>query len=91
MTKNARQLPSRSEDKRTGLTVLDDTYTFDANGNVLSIVDGAQAGLTTRDMAYDGLDRLSVATSTAQWGVATYAYDPLDNLRVADQGARQYR
>jgi RHS repeat-associated protein len=29
--------------------------------------------------------------SPGQWGNATYAYDPLDNLRSADQGTRQYR
>ena len=29
-------------------------------------------------MAYDGLDRLTAAVSPAQWGNATYAYDPLD-------------
>jgi RHS repeat-associated protein len=42
-------------------------------------------------MAYDGLDRLTAAVSPMQWGNATYAYDPLDNLREANQGARAYR
>lgn len=42
-------------------------------------------------MGYDGLDRLTAAISPSQWGNATYAYDPLDNIRSAEQGTRQYR
>lgn len=38
--------------------ILDDSFDYDANGNVTDITDQAQAGLTTRGMAYDGLDRL---------------------------------
>jgi len=66
---------------------LDDTYAYDANGNVLSITDAAQAGLTTRSMTYDALDRMLTANSALQWGNGTYDYDPLDNLRQADQSA----
>jgi len=54
---------------------------------VLSITDAAQAGLTTRSMTYDALDRMITANSALQWGNGTYDYDPLDNLRVADQSA----
>lgn len=92
---NLRQLPSRSLDSyfngATEVKVLDDLYAFDANGNVTDITDRAQNGLTTRGMAYDALDRLTAAVSPQQWGNAVYAYDALDNLRIADQGARQYR
>ena len=92
---NLRQLPARSLDSywngSTEIKVLDDRYTFDANGNVTDITDAAQNGLTTRGMGFDGLDRLVAAISPLQWGNATYAYDALDNLRVADQGTRQYR
>jgi RHS repeat-associated protein len=95
MQQNERQLPSRSIDSVLAdggvSSVLDDSYSFDANGNVTDIVDGAQAGLTTRHMAYDGLDRLVSAESMQQWGSATYGYDPLDNLRIADQGSRKFR
>jgi RHS repeat-associated protein len=92
MTQNTRKLPMRSVDAKTGTgawTILDDTYDYDANGNVLDIIDQAQGGATTRGMAYDGLDRLTAATGI--WGVAGYTYDALDNLRSADQGSRQYR
>ncbi len=95
MEPNLRNLPTRSLDQYSGrsgtVTVLDDTYAFDQNGNVKSIIDAAQAGLTSRTMTYDGVDRLKSASSPLQWGDAVYGYDALDNLRVADQGARQYR
>jgi RHS repeat-associated protein len=92
---NARQLPSRSLDSYWNGTaevkVIDDRYAYDPNGNVTDITDVAQNGLTTRGMAYDGLDRLKAAVSPLQWGNAAYGYDGLDNLRIADHGARQYR
>lgn len=91
LTQNARLLPMRSRDVKGATVVLDDTYVFDKNGNVTDITDQAQAGLTTRGMAYDGLDRLTAAVSPQQWGNATYGYDAIDNLKVADQGTRQYR
>jgi RHS repeat-associated protein len=92
LTQNTRQLPTRSLDQHPGgFKALDDTYAYDANGNVTDITDQAQAGLTTRGLAYDGLDRLTAAVSPNQWGNATYAYDPLDNIRSADQATRQYR
>ncbi len=91
MTQNARRLPARSRDVKGAAVVLDDSYNFDANGNVTDITDQAQAGLTTRGMAYDGLDRLTVAVAPGLWGNASYGYDALDNLRKADQGTRQYR
>lgn len=95
MEPNLRNLPARSLDRYVGpsgtLTVLDDAYAFDQNANVKSITDAAQAGRTSRTMTYDGVDRLKSAVSPLQWGNATYGYDALDNLRVADQGTRQYR
>ncbi len=96
MTQNARLLPATSVDKKPDNSVIaiSDTLSYDPDGNVLAIVDGAQGGTTSRTMAYDGLDRLTSANSPGQWGTATYAYDPLDNLRVTDIGgtaARQYR
>ncbi len=95
MQANTRLLPTRSQDSYINgssvTKVIDDTYLYDANGNVTDIVDQAQNGLTTRGMAYDGADRLTAAVSPQQWGNAVFGYDALDNLRVADQGSRQYR
>jgi len=39
-------------------------------------------------MVYDDLDRLSSASAPNVWGSATYKYDPVDNLRVANVGTR---
>jgi RHS repeat-associated protein len=91
MQQNLRQLPWKSHDYKGTTNILDDTYSYDANGNVTDIVDGAQTGPAsqTRGMGYDDLDRLWVAVGP--WGNATYSYDALDNLRSADLGARQFR
>ena len=90
MTPNLRGLPEHVRDAKTSNVVLDDTYTFDENGNVTDIRDLAQSDLTTRGMGYDALDRLTAAVSPAQWGNATYSYDAIDNLRTANQGVRQF-
>lgn len=87
LTQNARQLPSRSVDG----SVLDLLTAFDGNGNVVAITDNTASGRQTRSMAYDGLDRLTQATSP-MFGSASYAYDPQDNLtRVQITGGSQPR
>jgi hypothetical protein len=75
LSQNTRGLPSRSTD--TG--VLDESYTYDSNGNVESIIDQLE-GAATRNMGYDGLDRLKTTAAPNLWGIATYGYDTLDNL-----------
>ncbi len=104
MTQNYRQLPARSLDSYVsgGITtkVLDDSYTYDANGNVLSLSDASNAAAADNrswgvlaPTLYDGLDRLTSVRSTNQWGSLTgnynaiYSYDPLDNLRSNRLGA----
>jgi len=91
MFQNDRQLPARSHDYKGSTAILDDSYSYDKNGNVTDIVDGAQTGSAsqTRGMGYDDLDRLTAAVGP--WGSATYSYDALDNLRSAEQGTRQFR
>lgn len=75
MTQNARGLPSQSTDAG----VLNDSYTYDANGNVSSITD-LQAGTNTRTMSYDNLDRLTSVSAPNIWGTSAYGYDGLDNI-----------
>jgi RHS repeat-associated protein len=59
---------------------------------VAAISDGLAGGPGNRDMSYDALDRLAgVVAGPAQGGNGSFAYDPLDNLRVLDQGSRQFR
>ena len=56
--------------------MLDETYTYDRNGNTDKIGD-AVAG---RTMTYDGLDRLRTVAAPNMWGSAAYEYDALDNV-----------
>lgn len=81
MTQNARQLPARVTD---GSSVLDNSYTYDASGNVTKIADALDS-TRTRAMVYDGLDRLTKASSPSFLGdgVITYSYDALDNIKSA--------
>ncbi len=65
--------------------VVQDQYDYDANGNVTRIVD-QQEGVSTRSMAYDGLDRL--ISAQGPWGAGSFAYDGLDNLRASVVGNR---
>jgi len=104
MTPNARQLPSHSVDAYGATKFLDDTYTFDASGNVMSMADAAGTGLNDRSWGvlsayptqYDGLDRLWSVRGT-NWGTPTpdgynarYTYDALDNIRYSQIGASNY-
>jgi len=89
LIQNARGLPDRSLDSIGGTKILDDGYVYDPNGNVMSIVDGARGGRTSRDMTYDGLDRLQTATSQ-MFGSAVYGYDALDNLRSVKVAGRDH-
>ncbi len=83
MVQNARGLPERSSDAYGTTRFLDDSYDYDANGNVVAISDGAtgrnQRG--NRDMSYDALDRLKTVASPMYGATgAAYSYDSLDNL-----------
>jgi RHS repeat-associated protein len=80
-SQNTRGLPQGWSDSG----VLNDAYSFDANGNVSSISDH-QEGVNHRAMGYDGLDRL--VTASGPWGSASYGYDPIDNLRSSQVGGR---
>ncbi|MCI4566930.1 RHS repeat-associated core domain-containing protein [Lysobacter sp. CFH 32150] len=88
LTQNTRQLPDRSKDVySTSPAVLDDSYDFDANGNVAAISDGLADNRGNRTMTYDDLDRLTATTSPMFGTGAVYAYDVLDNLTRAKMGA----
>jgi len=81
MTQNVRGLPDRSRDALGGVAAYDESFDYDAHGNVAAISDGLPGGRGDRTMAYDALDRLT-ATVSPMFGSATYAYDALDNLRA---------
>ncbi|MDO8653460.1 MAG: hypothetical protein Q7R66_14835 [Undibacterium sp.] len=83
LTQNVRGLPWVSKDNG----ILQDTYSYDQNGNVASITDGTTNN-TSRSMMYDNLDRLTNANAPGMWGVASYTYDVLDNIRTSNIGSR---
>jgi RHS repeat-associated protein len=69
----------------TDTGVLQDRYLYDQNANVSAIEDWQQ-WVNGRNMAYDGLDRLT--TANGPWGAGQYSYDALDNIRSSTVGAR---
>jgi len=94
LTQNARGLPERSRDAYGSTAFLDDSYDYDANGNVAAISDGAtgQNQRGNRTMSYDGLDRLTATVSPMFGsGGAVYAYDALDNLTRVNIGGTAAR
>ena len=62
-TQNTRLLPLVNQDAG----ILQDQYAYDADGDITGITD-LQAGVTTRSMSYDGLDRMITANDTGVWG-----------------------
>lgn len=91
MTQNVRQLPARSRDMNAAIAVLDDTYVFDANGNVASITDSTAGAGGNRVMTYDNADRLIRTNAPNQWWINNYiTYDALDNIRVNTLGSRTH-
>ncbi|WP_274396955.1 RHS repeat domain-containing protein [Xanthomonas cucurbitae] len=78
---NGRQMPQQVRDAN----VASLEYQYDANGNVITILDQQMGSVYNRHMAYDGLDRLTDAGSWRFGGDAwnRYAYDVLDNLLSA--------
>lgn len=85
MTQNARQLPNRSLDTAN---VLNAVYSYDANGNVESIIDelvgAGNYSAKSRWMTYDGLDRVTAAGAGMFGGTDNwhrFTYDALDNLK----------
>lgn len=83
MTQNTRGLPLVNRDAG----VMQDLYSYDANGNVTGITDQFDGGFS-RSMGYDDLDRLTSASAPNVWGSASYVYDTVDNLRAATVGVR---
>ncbi|MBV6324837.1 RHS repeat domain-containing protein [Duganella violaceipulchra] len=76
MGQNIRGLPQQGGD----VGVINDSYTYDENGNVKGITDN-QEGVTTRTMQYNDVDALTNVTAPNMWGSATYANDALGNVR----------
>lgn len=83
LTQNTRQLPLKSKDG----SAVDLTYTYDEDADITAISDAISTD-TRSSLGYDDLDRLTSAVANSLWGVATYSYDPIDNLRTSNVGGR---
>jgi hypothetical protein len=80
----------RVQQLKTGTTISptalqDLRYTYDAVGNVLTILDNKAGGAQTQTFHYDSLDRLLDATASGGTGGTyaqeTYTYDQIGNLK----------
>lgn len=78
-SKNGRNLLLGFSYEKNGVSSLKKAYGYDANGNVVHIIDMLD-GARTKDMQYDKLNRLTRADSPALWGTETYAYDVVNNV-----------
>lgn len=84
---NQRDLPSDIRYLKAGNPLANLSLGYDYNGNTTSINDLVPAGNRSRSMTYDDADRLETATAAALWGVESFDYDALDNLRTLIRGA----
>lgn len=60
--------------------VVSEDRGYDEGGNVVSLTDRSGSSQRSRNMTYDGLNRLVSATS-GLWGSENYTYDALNNIR----------
>ncbi len=61
--------------------------TYDPNGNVSAIDDLSGSDQRHKVMTYDNLNRLLSASANQLWGVESYTYDVLNNIRSVTNGA----
>jgi RHS repeat-associated protein len=85
-TQNLRQLPLR----RSVGALMDHTHLYDASANIVTLTDGSAGAKETRNLAYDGLDRMIQADAANQLGNERYRFDALDNLRQASIGSNTF-
>jgi len=65
-------------DGATNSDIVSLGYDYDGKGNVKTITDNA--GINSRSMTYDGVDRLM--TADGMWGTGSYTYDQEDNMKT---------
>ena len=84
-TLNSRLLPQRKLAQKGSTKALDLTYSYDARGDITSMVDGTDSA-NNRSYGYDALARLT--TANGPWGNGSFKYDALANLREKRLGSR---
>lgn len=91
VTQNTRLLPNRIADIQLGVTLLDDRYTYDPNGNLTIQDDQLNLAGGDRTLTYDYRDRLTsaqIAIQAGQTQTETFTYDALDNIRSRQFGGQ---
>jgi RHS repeat-associated protein len=87
-TVNDRRLPLQvRETTAGGAVVFDETQLYDANANVMNVID-ARDSAYNRLLDYDAQDRLRSASGV--WGAGTFSFDGADNLLTQTIGAKSY-
>jgi RHS repeat-associated protein len=87
VTQNSRLLPGRIREIRSGVTLLDDIYTYDRNGNLTGQDDQLNLAGGDRTLSYDGRDRL-LSAQISGTSTEIFTYDALDNIRSRQFGSQ---
>ncbi|MCX7069372.1 MAG: DUF6531 domain-containing protein [Gammaproteobacteria bacterium] len=87
---NSRLWPSKFSTSKGGVTYLNSTYTYDGDGNLVSITDSVDSTYS-RTLGYDDLGRL--VSSAGPWGAGSISYTPSGNLssQVLGSGSLTYQ
>jgi YD repeat-containing protein len=88
--KNDRKLLANFTYGKGGSPSISEDFLYDLNGNVQHIVDQT-GGHRSKDMWYDGLNRLTRADSNGLWGSELYHYDARNNITSVGDLASPYR
>ncbi len=85
-----RLFPGTIKVVKSGASIVDLTYEYDAVGNVSSILNGIDAKQNISSIDYDGINRL--ISARGPWGSRTNNYDGDGNIeyRQSDAGTRTY-
>jgi len=73
----------------SSVTLLNRSYSFDANGNVRQLTDSVDPG-DSFTASYDGLDRLMNVSASKNLLQASYQYDDNDNIVFSARGGQSY-
>ncbi len=84
-TLDAQQRLKKREVHGGGNHVVELSYTYDANHNIQSIIDGVNGTHSVTGLSYDGLDRLVAATG--HWGQGSFSYDSNGNIVTRQLGS----
>ena len=82
---NTRLWPSSFDTKKGAVAHLNNNYTYDGVGNLLTIADSTDSNFN-RTATYDDINRL--ITAQGQWGAGTLTYDGMGNITKQNFGSQ---